>query len=237
MTCPTRLFIACSPHPRVGVTTTARLFTDYFISSHIPVEGFDTDPHEPAYAELFPRQAHVIDISEIKGQISLFDRLLVDDGVPKVIDVWRRSYERFFATVKEIGFFEEARGRNVEPVLLFHADEQPATLAAAQALAAAWPEAPLFVVSNEGAAPLGREAPDILARYPASGKFVIPALETPVQRALEDPHLSLTGFLQAPPGDMSLVVRAALKSWIAPIFTQLRSQELRRELGSSDLLR
>jgi hypothetical protein len=36
---------------------------------------------------------------------------------------------------------------------------------------------------------------------------------------------------------MSIVVRAALKSWIVPIFTQFKSFELRRDLESSDYLR
>jgi len=233
----TRIFIACSPHARVGATTTARLLTDYFLYNNAVVEGFDLDPHESAYSALFPGVVSVVDAADIKGQISLFDRLLIDDGAPKIVDVWRRSFERFFSTVKEIGFFEEARNRGLEAILLFHADEQASSLATAQALHAAWPDVTQFVVNNEGAAPLGREAPDILARYPAAGKFAIPPLEAPVRRLLDDPELSLTRFLREPPTDMSLVVRAALKAWIAPVFTQFRSYELRRELEASDLFR
>jgi hypothetical protein len=237
MTRRTPLFIVCSPQPRAGVTTTARLLTDFFLASGVTIEGFDTDPHEPTYADLFPGVARIIDATDIKGQIALFDRLLANDGIPKIVDVWRRSYERFFATVKEIGFFEEAQRHGVEPVILFHASDCAASLDAARALASVWPQTPLFVVNNEGAAPLGPAAPDILTLYPAAGKFVVPTLEAPVQRALEDPELSLTRFLQDPPTDMSLVVRAALKAWIAPVFTQFRSYELRQELESSDLLR
>ena len=36
---------------------------------------------------------------------------------------------------------------------------------------------------------------------------------------------------------MSIVVRAALKAWIAPIFTQFQSFELRLELEGAEFLK
>jgi hypothetical protein len=233
----TLVFIVCSPTPRTGVTTTARLLTDYYLSQRAKVAGFDTDPRDAYYGALFPEQVDIVDIAEVKGQISLFDRLLAADEVPKVVDVWRRSYDLFFSTVREIGYFEEARRVGVQPVILFMADPSDGALAKAQALRAAWPDLTMLAVQNEGAAPLEDEAFEILSRYPASGKFVIPALEKPIAKALDEPDLSLSRFLLAPPSDMSIVVRAALKAWIVQIFTQFRSFELRLELESSDVLR
>jgi hypothetical protein len=157
--------------------------------------------------------------------------------VTKIVDVWHRGFQRFFATVRDIGFIEEARRNGIEPIVLFHADGGESALASAQSLHAAWPEVPLIVVNNDGARPLGPEAADILRRYPARHKFVVTALPGPVANILDDPSLSLSRFLHAPPTDMSIVVRAALKSWIAPIFTQFKSFELRRELEASDYLR
>jgi hypothetical protein len=233
----TFVFVACSPHPRTGVSTTARLLTDFYLSRHAPVEGFDTDPHASRYAELFPERVRAVDASEIKGQISLFDRLLVNDDVPKIIDVWARSYDRFFTTIREIGFIEEARRNGVEPIILFHADPSPAGLARALALNAAWSDVGMVVVNNEGAAPLGPAAHETLAHYPAPRKFVIAALDAAVARTLERPDLSLSQFLVAPPADMSIVIRAALKSWLQPIFTQFRSFELRLELDGAEFLK
>jgi hypothetical protein len=233
----TFVFVACSPHPRTGVSTTARLLTDFHLSRHAPVEGFDTDPHASRYADLFPAHVRAIDTTEIKGQISLFDRLLVNDETPKIIDVWSRSYDRFFATVREIGFVEEARRNDVEPVLLFHADPTEASLARAFALRVAFSDVPMIVVHNEGASPLGLAAQEILGHYPASRKFVIAALDAAIARSLETPALSLSGFLVAPPTDMSIVVRAALKAWLAPIFTQFRSFELRQQLNGAEFLK
>ena len=232
----TLVFIVCSPHPRAGVTTTARLLTDFFLSRQSPVEGFDTDPHEPAYGELFPEHARIVDASDIKGQISLFDRLLVADGTPKIVDVWHRSFERFFKTVHEIGFLEEARRHGVEPIVLFQAEAASTALAAALALNATWPDLWMIAVHNEGVAPLGESAPEILYSYPARGKFVIPPLEPPIAKMLDDPRLSLSRFLLAPPSDMSIVARAAFKNWLHQVFTQFQSFELRLELDSSAYL-
>ncbi|MBI3275478.1 MAG: hypothetical protein HYZ60_05960, partial [Methylocystis sp.] len=197
----TIVFIVCSPHARTGVSTTARLLTDFYLARNQPVEGFDTDPHEPTYGPLFGDVVRVIDATDIRGQIALFDRLLVHDEIPKVVDVWHRSYERFFATVKDIGFIEEARRSGVEPVVLFHADATETALAGALALAAAWRDQTMIVVNNEGAAPLGAKAHEILARYPARRKFVIAALNGPIAKALEVPGFSLSRFLLAAPSD------------------------------------
>ncbi len=91
----------------------------------------------------------------------------------------------------------------------------------------------MIVVHNEGVVALGGKAADIVAAYPASGKFVIKELHGPVARVLDDASLSLAHFLQSRPATMSIVVRKALERWIAPIFMQFKSFELRQELESN----
>lgn len=233
----TLVFFVCSPHSRTGVTTAARLLTDYYLSRGVAVEGFDTDSREPRYAEWFPQRSQVIDVNDVKGQITLFDRLLLCDETPKIVDVWSRSYDRLFSTIAEIGYFEEARQSGVLPVILYQVDATQSTANSALSLVATWPELWITAIQNEGAAPLGFDAHDILSLYPTRGKFVIPALEGPIAKALEDPYLSLTDFLQDPPQELSIVVRAALKGWILPIFTQIQSFQLRLDLQSSEFLR
>ncbi len=173
----THVFFVCSPHSRTGATTTARLLTDYYLTCNMRIEGFDTDARDPFFNALFPDITQVVDVADVKGQISLFDRLLVADDTPKIVDVWNRSYEQLFSTIAEIGFFEEARSNGVEPVILFQADSSESAVISALTLVTTWPDLWLTVVHNDGAAPLGPEALDILARYPSRGKFVIPALE------------------------------------------------------------
>ncbi|HYA80985.1 MAG TPA: hypothetical protein VED87_08655, partial [Methylocystis sp.] len=95
-----------------------------------------------------------------------------------------------------------------------------------------WPDVRLVIVHNEGATQMGVKARDVLAHYPGHGKLAISELHAPVAKALEDPSLSLAEFLHAPPPSMSIVVRAALKVWLVPIFTQLNSFELRLAMES-----
>ncbi|KAF2990578.1 hypothetical protein OGR47_01880 [Methylocystis sp. MJC1] len=233
----TLIYFVCSPHSRTGVTTAARLLTDYYLSRGVPVEGFDTDSREPNYALRFPGVARVVDIGDVKGQISLFDRLLVADDAPKIVDVWSRSYDQLFATIAEIGFLEEARNAGVEPIILFQSDSSQTAASNARLLNTTWPNLWLTVIHNEGAAPLRAEALDILAHYPARGKLVIPKLESAIAAALDDVDVSLSTFLCAPPSHISIVVRAALKAWLLPIFTQFQSFEMRMNLQSSEFLR
>lgn len=237
MTGRTLAFFVCSPHSRTGVTTTARLLTDYFLSRNADIEGFDTDCRDPLYALFFPGRTRVVDLNDVKGQISLFDRLLVADERPKIVDVWHSSYERLFATIAEIGFMEEARRLGVEPVVLFQTDTAQSAANSALVLKTTWPDLTMSVVHNRGASPLGPNSLAVLARYPASGKLVIPRLEAPIARALDDVDLSLSRFMRAPPPEMSVVLRAALRAWLLPIFTQFRSFELRLALQSSQCLR
>ena len=153
----TRVYFCCSPNKRSGSTTTARLLIDYFLTRGPGALGFDTDPHDPDFAKRFPDVVRVVDTAKVQGQIAMFDRLLVHDETPKVVDVQHRFYHSFFETIGQIGFMEEARRAMVLPVALFHLDASPNSLDVAGALAEHWPYLRMVAVRNKGAAPRGPE--------------------------------------------------------------------------------
>ena len=215
---------------------TARLLADYFAFNKRPFQAFDSNPHESPFAACFPRDAKIVDVTAVQGQITMFDQLLVHDEVPKIVDVWNHSYRQFFAIVREIGFFEEARRLSVEPILLFMADRQASSIEAAQLLRRQWPDLTMVIVNNEGAAPLGPGVYDHLARYPSERTFQIPSLDAAFHETIDNPDFSLSRFLVAPPADMSIVLRAGLRSWLARIFAQFQSFELRMTLQDTDYL-
>ena len=62
----------------------------------------------------------IVDAAKVEGQVAMFDRLLVHDETPKIVDVWHRSYGRFIETMGQIGFMDEARRAMVQPIVLFH---------------------------------------------------------------------------------------------------------------------
>jgi hypothetical protein len=232
----TRVFICCSPHKRTGTTTTARLLTDYFILSGRSFLGFDTDPHEPDFGARFPGAVTIVDAGKVQGQVAMFDRLLVHDEAPKIVDVWHRSYDAFLETIEQIGFMDEARRMAIQPIALFHADATAGSLAAAQALAQRWPELAMVIVTNKGAAPLGQDGVDILAQFPSARRFIIGALDASSKAVFEAPDFSMAQFLLAPSPDVSIVVGTALRAWVAPIFGQFRTFELQIAMEGAQFL-
>ena len=210
----TYAFIICSPHGRTGVTTMARLLADYYLHTGRPFTGYDTDPHESPFAGHFPQAVTVADLGTIQGQIGLFDNLLTDDRTTRIVDVWSRSWKQFFDIAAETDFFAEAARRDVTPFVFFLADGTEASVEAAEALRAAYPDVALAVVGNEGAAPIGEGAVDHLSRYPAEHTFEIKALDPLVRRVMEAPDFSFSQFLAEPDGPMSIVVRATLRGWL-----------------------
>ena len=54
--------------------------------------------------------------------MQLMDRLIVNDGIAKVIDLGFHAFDEFFKMIDEIGFLKEAARRGVAPVVLFVAD-------------------------------------------------------------------------------------------------------------------
>ncbi len=229
----TYVFIICSPHPRTGVSTTARLLADFYIHTRRIFAGFDTDPHESPFANYFPASVGIADLANIQGQIDLFDNLLLADEIPRIVDVWSRSWKTFFDIAGSTDFFGEAQRRGVTPFILYVADGSESSLEIAEHLHAQWPDINMAIVGNEGAAPIGAGAIDHLERYPAMHVFEIKTLDPVVRKVIEAADFSFSQFLAEPQDQMSIVVRASLRAWLLPVFQQFQSFELRLTLQDS----
>ena len=201
----------------------ARLLADYFLARRRPFFGFDTDPHESPFAVRFPGLVEVADLATVKGQIALFDQLLRRDATPRIVDVWARSWSGFLKITRETGLVEEARRLDIEPVFLLVVDDAGAWIDAANGLLAQWPDLRLVLARNHGLA----AGVDTSAHFPGLRDFDIAGLDPIVAQAMERPELSLSRFLVAPPVEMSIVVRTALRTWVLGVFTQIQAYELR----------
>lgn len=232
----TRVYLCCSSIRRSGVSTTARLLTDYFICGGRTPEGFDIDPSEPDYGARFPQCVTIVDASKVQGQIAIFDRLLAHDGTPKIVDVQHRFYDAFFETIDQIGFMDEAERSLVQPIVVFHTDASEASLDASRALIRRWSNPFLIVAVNRGAALLGARAPDILSEFPAAQQFNIGALDSVSRASFEAADFSLTDFLLTPPLDMSFVTHMALRVWTKAVFNQFRLFEIGAAMESAQFL-
>jgi hypothetical protein len=218
MTARTFVFVVCSLSGRAGKTTTARLLGDYFLA------------HEPDFARRFPDEAIVADISTIQGQMALIDPLLENDAIPKIIDLWHRSFEAFFTLIDHTGFISEARSRGVEPILLYVDNGAPRAVDVAARIGERYPGLLVMMVQNQMA---NTETADETGTLRS---FRIGRIDPLLQATIDKPGFSLSQFMRAPPPDMSIVLRAGLRDWVWRVFSQFKSFELRMTLSESEHL-
>src|ERR1700712_3124323 len=118
----TPVYIICSPRPLVGKTLIARLLSEFLLLKNGDVASFDINLKEPSLLEYLPKITETADVIDTFGKMQLMDRIIVDDGVAKVIDLGFHAFDEFFKMTAEIGFMKEAARRRVAPIILFMAD-------------------------------------------------------------------------------------------------------------------
>jgi hypothetical protein len=145
----TPVFIICSPRPLVGKTLIARLLTEFLLLKHGTVVAFDINLKEPSLLDFLPKVTETADVIDTFGKMQLMDRLIVNDGVTKVIDLGFHAFDEFFKMTEEIGFMKEAARRGVSPVILFVADTDRASARAFPMLQQQVPPTALVTIDNE----------------------------------------------------------------------------------------
>src|SRR5947209_20456328 len=96
----TPVYIICSPRPLVGKTLFARLLSEFLLLKDGRVSSFDINLKEPSLLEYLPRLAETADVMDTYGKMQLMDRLIVDDGVAKVIDL---GFHAFRSEERRVG--------------------------------------------------------------------------------------------------------------------------------------
>jgi hypothetical protein len=113
------------------------------------VSAFDINLKEPSLLEYLPRVTETADIGDTFGKMALMDRLIVHDGVAKVVDLGFHAFDEFFRMTNEIGFLKEAVRRHVVPITLFVADTDRVSARAYQMLREQIPLKALVTIDNE----------------------------------------------------------------------------------------
>src|SRR3569623_3135302 len=145
----TPVFIVTSSRPRVGKTLIARLLTEYFFAQKRPVLGFDVNPDEFKMLDHLPAHTAAASINDTRGEVELFDQLILEDNVPKVGDLGHLAFDRFFSVMRHIGFENEIRRRAVAPLVLFLADTDERAQRSYAMLYARFELLPLVPLFNE----------------------------------------------------------------------------------------
>src|SRR5215831_18104436 len=118
----TPVYIVCSPRPQAGKTLVARLLSEFLLLKDGKVVAFDINLKEPSLLDYLPAITETAEIMDTYGKMALMDRVILNDGLAKVIDLGFHAFDEFFKMSEEIGFFKEAARRNVVPIILFMAD-------------------------------------------------------------------------------------------------------------------
>lgn len=145
----TVIYIICSPRPQAGKTLLARLLTEFLLLKNGAVLAFDLNLREPSLLDYLPNVTETAEIDDTFGKMQLMDRIILDDGVAKVIDLGFHVFDEFFKMSDEIGFLKEASRRNVRPIVLFAADTDRVSARGHQMLVNQIPPSRLIVVDNE----------------------------------------------------------------------------------------
>src|SRR3984885_13416264 len=145
----TPVYIICSPRPLVGKTLIARLLSEFLLLKDGTLTAFDINLKEPSLLEYLPRITETADVDNTFGKMQLMDRVIVNDGVAKVIDLGFHAFDEFFRMSEEIGFIKEAARRGVTPIILFVADTDRVSARGHDTLLQLIPPSALVTVDNE----------------------------------------------------------------------------------------
>jgi len=227
MSRPTHVYIVASPRPRAGVTLLARALTEFYRTDGRPVGAFDLDTLDGTLAQHLPGVVVRADIADTRGQVALFDELIVANEKPKVVDVGAHAYEPFFRLAEQISFAEEAPRASVSPVILFAANTEPQSVRAYAQLRKRFPGLTVTPVYNDGIARAQSLRQDFPSASIQAMALRIPALSPALRAIIDAPPFSFAEFRRAPPPDMPEFLANELDSWLKRVYLQIREMELR----------
>lgn len=227
MSRPTHVYVIASPRPRVGKTLIARAFTEFYRADGRPVAGFDLGTGDNLMFEFLPKFAIRAGIGDTRGQMALFDQLIVGDEKPKVVDLGDRMFEAFFKVMVDIDFVPEARRRSIEPVVLFIATPEDQAVKAYAELQRRFADLTIVPVLNEGVARGSHLREKFPSRGPLSLPIQVPQLSPSLRHIVETKPFSFSAFRRGLSSDVPQILEAELRSWVKRVVLQFRELELR----------
>jgi hypothetical protein len=212
----TPVYIICSPRPLVGKTLVARLLSEFLLLKHGQVTAFDVNLKEPSLLEYLPEITESAAIDNTYGKMALMDRLIINDGLPKVIDLGFHAFDEFFKMTEEIGFMKEAVRRGIAPVILFIGDTDRVSARSYPILQHQIPPSALVTVDNEFV--VRGELPQTFSY----GKMLhVPALPTFLKTYVDRLSFSFTDYLRNEQDTST-----ELHQWIRRNYVSFRELEL-----------
>lgn len=221
--------VVASPRPRVGKTLVARLLADFHLHNGRTIAAFDINPDDPALTQYIPEHCAPADVTDIHGQMALFDRLVADDGSYKIVDLGHPAFKAFFDVARQIDFAAEVRRRGLAAIILFVATPDATSVEAYAQLRRDFPQAAIVPVHNEVlGVPQHRDK--FAAPGPGSAALHIPTLAPGMRKVVDRRPFSFSDTRHTPL-DVPLEIHIELQRWLRKIYVEFREMELRVLLG------
>jgi hypothetical protein len=212
----TPVYIICSPRPFVGKTLIARQLSEYLLLKNGQVTAFDINLKEPALLDYLPDITETAEIDDTFGKMALMDRLIINDGISKVIDLGYHAFDEYFKMSAEIGFMKEAARVGIAPIVLFIAETDRASARGYAALCKHIPASALVTIDNEYV--VRGEMPASMAR----GRVIpVGALPVFLKTYIDRPTFSFTDYLRSERDSST-----ELHQWIRKNYFSFRELEL-----------
>ncbi len=227
MSRPTHVYIVASPRPRTGKTLLARALTEFYRIDGRPVGAFDLDTFDGMLAQFVPKFTVRADIADTRGQVALFDELIIADERPKIVDVTAHAYEPFFKVMEQIDFAIEAPRLSVDPVILFATNADVKSVKAYAQLRQRFPGLTIAPVYNDGIVRGHNLRHDFPALSATALPVRVPMLSPSLRAIIDAPPFSFAEFRRRPAAGMSEILEAELNSWLRRLYLQFREMELR----------
>jgi hypothetical protein len=219
----TPVYIICSPRPLVGKTLIARLMSEFQLLKSGSVAAFDIYLKEPSLLDYLPKITETAEVDDTFGKMALMDRLIVNDGIAKVIDLGFHAFDEFFKMSEEIGFMKEAIRRGVSPIVLFVGDTDRVSARGYPMLQRQIPSKALVTIDNEFV--VRGELPPALAQ----GRVLhIAALPTFLKTYIDRLTFSFTEYVRNEKDSST-----ELHQWIRRNYLSFRELELKLILQGS----
>ena len=222
----TPIFIVTSSRPRVGKTLIARALTEYFCAQNRPVAAFDVNPDEFKLIDHLPAYTAAASLNDTRGEMALFDQFVLEDAVPKVVDLSHQLLDRFFSVMQQIDFMAEVRRRAIAPMVLFVADPDERSRQGYAMLRDRFPDLPLVPVLNESLQRVGAYRAHFPPTRPGGAPVSIPALSPVVRSVVDRQNFSFVAYVQKTNDKTS-----ELYEWMGRLFVSFRELEVRLQLG------
>jgi hypothetical protein len=226
------IYIVCSPRQRVGKTLIARALTEFILADGRAAFAFDVNPNNAALYVFLPRYTARADMETTRGQMALFDELIAEDEVVKVVDLGDESFEKFFTLLRQISLVEEAQRRGIEVIALFIGDPDPRSAKSYADLHRNFRQMALTPVHNEHIANMRDYMENFPSPAPGGREVRIPVLSPFLKSIVDRPGFSFDDYLERPAD-----TRTELHEWIELVFVEFRELELRlllRELKTTN---